>query len=176
MRGNLSETAAPLEISAMKALLKSIPVAAALLALAACGTQQDSSIASLNSGAPSSSNAPDNRSVPSDPHQKLLAFAKCMRSNGVDMPDPDPNATGMSMPAIKAGDADKAGKAMEACKKFAPDNIANPDDPAVKAKRAEFAKCMRDHGVDMPDPGSGGSISIDGSDGKFQAAMKACQK
>ena len=160
----------------MKALLKSIPVAAVLLALAACGAQQDSSIASLHSGAPSTSNSADAGQAPSDPHQKLLAFAKCMRDNGIDMPDPDPNATGMSMPAIKAGDADKASKAMEACKKYAPDNIANPDDPAVKAKRAEFAKCMREHGVDMPDPGAGGGLTIDGSDGKFQAAMKACQK
>ena len=159
----------------MKALLKSVPVAAALLALTACGAQQDSSIASLHSGAPSTSSSADAGQVPSDPHQKLLAFAKCMRDHGVDMPDPDPNMTGMAMPAIKAGDADKASKAMDACKKYAPDNIANPDDPAVKAKRAAFAKCMRDHGVNMPDPGSG-SMTMDGSDPKFQDALKACQK
>lgn len=160
----------------MKALLKSIPVAAVLLALAACGAQQDSSIASLHSGAPSTSNSADDGQVPSDPHQKLLAFTKCMRDNGIDLPDPDPDATGMALPAVKPGDEAKASKAMAACKKFAPANIANPDDPAVKAKRAEFAKCMRDHGVDMPDPGAGGSLSLDGSDPQFQAAFKACQK
>jgi hypothetical protein len=142
----------------MKALLKSVAVAAALFALAACGAQ------------------PDSGQVPADPHQKLLAFAKCMRDNGIDMPDPDPNATGMSLPAVKAGDADKASKAMEACKKYAPANIANPDDPQVKADRAAMAKCMREHGVDMPDPGSGGSLSVDMGDPKFKDALKACEK
>jgi hypothetical protein len=57
-------------------------------------------------------------------------------------------------------------------------------DGAVK-----FSRCMRDHGIDIPDPqrSAGGGIRIGGpgkqgkaairpDDAKFQAAQKACQK
>ncbi len=43
----------------------------------------------------------------------------------------------------------------------------------------QFAQCMRDHGVDVPDPGSdsGGSVRITTSEGsQATAAMQACQR
>ncbi|WP_431876953.1 hypothetical protein [Amycolatopsis sacchari] len=145
----------------MKSLLRSVPVALVLFGIAACGGQQD----------------PDPGQVPTDPHQKMLAFAKCMRENGVDMPDPEPNGDGTSMPGIRAGDAGKAEKAMAACRQYAPPNIANPDDPAAQAEDAAFAKCMREHGIDMPDPGTGGgTVALDGPADKLRDALKACRK
>lgn len=50
-------------------------------------------------------------------------------------------------------------------------------DPANDDKMREFAKCMREHGIDMPDPdftgGGGSAIGLDDTK-KFEEAMKAC--
>ena len=47
----------------------------------------------------------------------------------------------------------------------------------------DFARCMREHGIDMPDPGEGGMIFNVGGPGEdgsfdkdtFEAAQEACQ-
>jgi hypothetical protein len=57
----------------------------------------------------------------------------------------------------------------------------------MKAAALKNAQCMRDHGIDFPDPqfGEGGRMQqkiggpgsgIDPKSQKFQDAMKACQK
>jgi hypothetical protein len=50
----------------------------------------------------------------------------------------------------------------------------DPDDAMLK-----FAQCMREHGIDMPDPEPGGGIRIGGegiSEDQMEAAEAACQK
>jgi hypothetical protein len=50
----------------------------------------------------------------------------------------------------------------------------DPEDAMLK-----YAQCMREHGVDMPDPEPGGGISINGeglSPEQMEAAQTACQK
>ena len=50
----------------------------------------------------------------------------------------------------------------------------DPEDAMLK-----FAQCMREHGVDMPDPEPGGGVSINGeglSREQMEAAQSACQK
>ncbi|MFD1933061.1 MULTISPECIES: hypothetical protein [Nonomuraea] len=45
--------------------------------------------------------------------------------------------------------------------------------------RLKFAQCMRENGVDMPDPDGSGGIRIQGKKGeqaKTEAAMKACKQ
>jgi hypothetical protein len=54
-------------------------------------------------------------------------------------------------------------------------------DAATKKAMLQYAQCMREHGVDMPDPQfSGGRVTMQqsagGSPQKMQAAQKACQK
>ncbi|MBJ7358777.1 hypothetical protein [Nocardioides sp.] len=58
----------------------------------------------------------------------------------------------------------------------APDDEADldPEDAMLK-----FAQCMREHGVDMPDPEPGGGIHINGEgipEEQVDAAHEACQK
>jgi hypothetical protein len=59
---------------------------------------------------------------------------------------------------------------------------ASPSKLSVQDSLLKFAQCMREHGVNMPDPevGSGGAISMrvgDGSDpAKTKAAQEACQQ
>ena len=75
---------------------------------------------------------------------------------------------------------------MEACQQFLGDAIGDRAeiDPEMQDKMLEFAQCMRDNGVDFPDPdvsGGGGRIQIGGPGGidpsskDFQAAQEACQ-
>lgn len=50
-------------------------------------------------------------------------------------------------------------------------------DPEERGR--QYARCMREQGVEMDDPGSGGEIrvrKIPGGRDKFEAAMKACRQ
>ena len=58
---------------------------------------------------------------------------------------------------------------------------ADDDEPDLAPEDAmlKYAQCMREHGVDMPDPEPGGGIRISGeglSRAQMEAAQDACQK
>lgn len=116
-----------------------------------------------------------------------LKFARCMRDHGIDIEDPKPGSGGGVRLAIrgKLGDEKKLEKAQKECQKLAPGGFREPTpEEAEKFKDAAlaFARCMRAHGVDMPDPqvdGGRTKIMIRGDRGnekKVQAAQKACEK
>jgi hypothetical protein len=160
----------------------------AALVLAGCGGGGggDNKVASISSP-PSTSAAKDvtGNGGKADPEREkqMLQFAKCMRDNGVDMPDPKPGSGGMgvtlAVPGDSAGGADKMSKAQDACKQFLP-NGGQPKalSPQELDEARKQAKCMRDHGVDMPDPSPNGRGAIAAPQGgdmaKMEAAMKAC--
>jgi hypothetical protein len=168
--------------------------------LAACSSAgaAPSGVASLESpGASAEASAAPSASL--DPETAQLEFAKCMRDHGIDMPDPETAPGGGFTQRIEVGkdDAEKMQAAQEACDHFL-DQAGGPRgelDPAQLDKLVEFAQCMREHGVDMPDPtadgkggiffrsnsGSAGSgpdnVTSDGIDPEspeFQAAQEAC--
>jgi hypothetical protein len=115
------------------------------------------------------------------PQQAALAYAQCMRDNGVpDFPDPDPSGrfSGLSHeqqgnPTFLAG--------QEACRALAPGGEHEKfGDPAFVKQARAFAQCIRDNGVpDFPDPDSEGRFRGVGHEQqgnpKFQAAFAACQ-
>ncbi|GAA2206361.1 hypothetical protein GCM10009850_018190 [Nonomuraea monospora] len=156
-------------------------LAAALLATlaAGCGTSQSGAgVASVtaSSAAPSATPSP---TATADPQEQGRKFAQCMREHGVPMEDPAPDGSGGL--AVIAGKADgKTKKAIEACRELAPfkdRRAATPED--VEQLRA-LARCMRENGVDMPDPGpdgtfGGGAGSIKRDDPAFQKAFEACR-
>jgi hypothetical protein len=50
---------------------------------------------------------------------------------------------------------------------------------ATKPDPLKFAQCMREHGVDMPDPDASGRVTLrskPGDEGKIDSAQKACQQ
>jgi hypothetical protein len=122
----------------------------------------------------------------------MLQFSQCMRDHGVNMPDPTFSEGGarVTMREEKGADPDKQRKAEQACKsyqdKIKPPPVSEEQEKKMKEAALKNAQCMRDHGIDMPDPqfGEGGRMSqkigpssgIDPTSQKFQAAMKACQK
>jgi hypothetical protein len=123
-----------------------------------------------------------------DPEEARRQFAQCMREHGVDVPDPDTDGSGGGGPMrIQASAGSGAEDAVAACQKYLPaGKFATPDAQQLEQMR-QFAKCMRDHGVDVPDPnanggvtihkgtGSGGDAGVNPDDPAFKAAMQACQ-
>ncbi len=126
----------------------------------------------------------------------MLAFARCMRDHGVDMPDPDTSGGGPGVVTFHAGAAgdgpdpgsDTFKTANDACQKLlgdaGPQNLSPKQQQEMQDQALAFSRCMREHGVNMPDPtfdGEGhttmkldGDSGIDPSDPKFEAAQQAC--
>jgi hypothetical protein len=145
-----------------------LPLVAASLLLAACG-----------GGGSNDSTGGDSAS-----EQAALKFARCMREHGVNVPDP--GTGGEISIQIKPGDKAKADAAQKACGHYlrslarqsaSPAQIQRMQDAALK-----YARCMRSHGVDFPDPQfkSGGMMQFGGpglnpNDPSFKAADKACR-
>jgi hypothetical protein len=151
------------------------------LALAACGADGG------GSGDSAATREQKNRDA-------QLAFAKCMREHGIDMPDPNPNQGGISLNVPKGTSPAKVDAADEACRKYL-DAVQGPDLSPEQEKKFQQAalaqaRCMREHGVDMPDPtfddkgratiktkGKRGGKGGPGPDEpKVEKAMEACRK
>src|SRR5256885_9455313 len=145
-------------------------------------------VAGCGSGGGGASTSPSSKAAMRD---AAVKYSQCMRENGVkNFPDPQPDGgllikagpgTGIDpqSPAFKA--------AQEACKKYQPKqsstfNKANAQ--KMEQQALDFARCMRAHGVNFPDPqfqdgGRGGKFGgpgINPNDPKFKAASPACAK
>jgi hypothetical protein len=149
--------------------------------LAGCGQEKKSAgVASATGGgaAPSAS-----ASATTDPEQ-ARKFAQCMRENGVpDFPDPGPDGQFDPSQMRSSGlDMQKLQKGMTACRDLAPNGGQTTQlDAQQQEQLRQFAQCMRDNGVDMPDPdpNSGGfgpnGANLNTADPNFQKGLKACQ-
>ena len=103
-----------------------------------------------------------------DAQQAMLDFAQCMREHGIDMPDPQFGDNGNASFSVGSegtpADKTKLDDAQKACQSYLDKVKSNapPMDPAKveaeKQRMLDFAQCMRDHGIDFPDP----QISTDG--------------
>jgi hypothetical protein len=124
----------------------------------------------------------------------MLAYTQCMREHGVDIPDPQPGQRGIRLRAPEGVTPEEMEEAEGACRQHL-DKIEGPD--LTEEQQKEFqeaalahARCMREHGIDMPDPtfGEDGEARIemrrgrgDGASGpdpdsaKFKAAEEACR-
>ena len=181
-----------------------ILLAAGLAAGAACGGSGSGSdgVASIKTASEKKSGSDDagNKDKKKNPEDAMLEFARCMREHGVDMPDPDTSGGGSgvvtfsaSASAGGAGDAkldaetSKFQEAHEACKDLmgdvGPISMTPEQQQEMQDQALAFSRCMREHGINMPDPtfdGGGVMMKIDGdsgfdpSDPKFEDAQQAC--
>jgi hypothetical protein len=168
----------------MTKLLAPLALAGALaLGLSACGSS--SSTTTTSSAAASGGSSSGAR------YQARLNLAKCLRSHGVNVPDPSPNGG-----AVPGGDATIRAiqsqpnyqSASRACSKYMkqafPFANLSPSQRAQFQKGAvKFAECMRAHNIDIPDPTSqpGGGFGIrraipqsERNSPAFQSALQAC--
>jgi hypothetical protein len=159
-------------------VLPIVPVAVATIALAACGGG--------GSGGGSGSSEADFR-------EAALKHARCMREHGLNVPDPKPGAGGKMEFGLGGDGADKlkVQRAEEACRKYLeavrPPELSKEQEQKFREEALRHARCMREHGIDFPDPkfGEGGRVEmrIDGGPGgvgpgnpRFDEAQKACAK
>lgn len=156
-----------------------LPVAAIVAAalVAGCGGSDD----------PATTAAADRGAAPGGPFE----FAKCMREQGVDFPDPEVSDDGRRIRMRPGQDTDpddpKVQAAQQACEQHLDDggpleNASPEERERVDAAMLRFASCMRSHGVEnFPDPVPGKGIrigpgsGIDPEDPAFARASKACE-
>jgi hypothetical protein len=164
---------------------------AALLGLAACGgAAEGSEIASAGSASaePDPSETPEEEEEEEvDPDEAALEFAECMRDHGVDIPDPEPGESG-GFRAFGGPDNDvdeqTMQEAMDACRDLMPQFDGPAEfDPEMEERLLAMTECMREHGIDMPDPTSnGGGIRLDLGDNpdidedELRAAAEECRE
>jgi hypothetical protein len=138
-----------------------------------------------------------------DPELAIADFEACMQEHGVDVQiaiagDGEGPSTGGFRAPPNSGEAQPNGgnggeppdeKALEeadqACRHLLPSGMmGDPNatmDPEMADKLLDFSKCMRDHGIDFPDPQfEGGGVRIQMDEGMdpdsqaFKEAQEAC--
>lgn len=157
--------------------LSPLAVGLCALALGACG----------GSGSTSASAASSNSE---DRDTARLKLTQCLRENGVDVPDNPGQGNGGQgnggRRSLSDADREKMQTAMQGpCKEFrqaAGGNISAEDRQAFQDAFQKFAQCMRQNGVDVPDPtqgggprGGGARQSLNSDDPDVQAAREKCQ-
>lgn len=142
------------------------------LGLAACGSSSE------GSGGPTD-RARDDKAE--------LAFARCMRENGVDIPDPGAGNGPQRIrldPKISPQVVQRATRECRDRTGGGPQELTPEQREEFRDRALAFARCMRANGVDIPDPqvsGDGGVLmrraarALDPSSPAFQRAEKACR-
>ena len=173
------------------------------LTLAACGSAGGSDgVATLGGEGARKASTDGDGSAGKDPEDAFREFAECMREHGIEMPDPevsDDGGVSFSAPVGAAGGdgpevrgSGEFATAHEACEKHLDGVVRGPggegpseeDQEKFRKQALEHAQCMRDHGIDFPDPqfGDGGRVTqvleggIDPNDPTFQEAMEECSE
>jgi hypothetical protein len=152
-------------------LLLLVPALLATVMLAACG-----------SASPSSGGKGDD--------EKRLAFVDCLRDHGVDIQmSADGRRTmvrvqgrpgdGATKQTFGDGGPDDPNGPFAVCRKktgWAPTPPTAAEQAQMRDRALRMARCMRSHGVDMPDPAPDGRmmLRIPGDSPTFQAAARAC--
>jgi hypothetical protein len=156
------------------------PLAAALLALSALG------LAACGEDTPSAAGSAESKDKA---RQAELKFASCMREEGIDMPDPSADGKRVFKVGGDSGispeEFERASKACEKYRKGIRPELTEEEQQEFKENALAHARCMREHGIDFPDPTfdaeggarvrlPGGSGKLNPEDPKFKAAEEAC--
>ncbi|MGH9132961.1 MAG: hypothetical protein ACRDZZ_03430 [Ilumatobacteraceae bacterium] len=96
-----------------------------------------------------------------------VEYARCMRDHGIDFPDPNPED---GATRIEIDDPDAWQEAEEECREILEEVIGTFEPPSeedqaeMREQMLEFTRCMREHGIDMPDPqfSDDGRITVGG--------------
>ncbi|MCX4681911.1 hypothetical protein OG413_42690 [Streptomyces sp. NBC_01433] len=140
--------------------------AAVVLSATACSGDGDGGGSGNGSGTKSGGSASDNGKTKED---QALEHRKCLREQGLNIPEPKPGENGVGMTIDGGGKSQKkVEKAFKACQDKAVGGGPKELTQAEKDKMVAFARCMRENGFDMPDP------KFDG--GAMQAAPALKQK
>jgi len=180
---------------------------AAAAALAGCGSSSSSSSSpsaggsaasggggsggggSVSGGSGGGGSAGSGGSVSGAQLQARVNVARCLRSHGIDVPDPGPSgpSPGEMQRLQQQYSPSQLQAGLKACQSSLAQAFPQLSNPAVLAQRRQqalqFARCMRSHGIDIPDPPSSGPglgigralRSVDQNSPKFKSANSACE-
>lgn len=113
--------------------------------------------------------AGDGASPSAKAEDAMLKFAQCMRREGVEVGDPGENGLVRVRPGTGEGDEPanpaKFRRAEQRCGRYLreagpPPQLSKEGGEELERKSIAFARCMREQGIDLPDP----EIDIPGSD------------
>jgi hypothetical protein len=150
---------------------------AALFAVVnACGRNggSDDGVASLNDPA-AEKDAGEEKLSDED---QMLKYTECLRENGVDVKDAPAGGGGAIAVPAQPADGGEGDDAFEKCEEHLP-NGGEPEPVSAEDldEMRKQAKCMRDHGFDVPDPTAENPMMQfnDNGDGEgMQKAMEEC--
>jgi hypothetical protein len=142
------------------------------LALAACGSDKPSSAG------------------PDDSDAARVKFEQCLRDGGINVQSAGAGgerAMKVTVKVGKGGSPAKFQRVQEECQKksgFKPQPPSEAEQAEFKDAALKFARCMRAHGINMPDPkeGPGGGMLQRGPQGvnpnspRFRTAQNECGK
>jgi hypothetical protein len=107
-----------------------------------------------------------------DDRRAALNWARCMRQQGINLPDSQFTGDNIiqTLPDRAVRNSAKFKAAEQACKQYEP-NGGQPSPPSAQERQQAlaFARCMRQHGINMPDP----QITADGIDQQLPRRMAA---
>jgi hypothetical protein len=163
----------------------------ALLAVACTSGSHSASVARLSAAATTAS-TPSNSAAASDLPTEALAFAQCLRANGLpNWPDPLSNGTFDKSKLQATGYSTAQTRAVEdgPCKNILPTTAPSaPNSQTITTGEQQdyidAVACMRSHGfTDFPDPTfSNGHVTltpppgVDTNSTLFNAAQETCKK
>jgi hypothetical protein len=154
------------------------------LAVAACGGGKTNGVASLAGATQTTSGG--NAGGSQDERQAALNWARCMRQHGIDLPDPQFSGDNITqrLPTRAEQNSPKFKAAEQACQKYLP-NGGQPIPPTAQERQQAlaFARCMRQHGINLPDPKFTASgidqplpARMRPDDARLRAAEQACHR
>ena len=185
----------------LTAMLAVVLLGLALVA-SGCGSSSSSEdgVAALDGSSAEDDAAPaagdeDEELDEEDRQEAALEWARCMREHGIDVPDPEFGSDGGGFQVRVGGpgfnpDSERFREAQEACGtpfgREGPPALSEGERQEFQDAMLEFAQCMREHGVDMPDPEFGdggrgvfrmgpGPNSTQSDRESFDEAQAACQ-
>ena len=174
--------------------LLGIALLAVALLVASCSSSDVSSqVATLETETTATSpdtETPEANSL-ADTEAAMLAFTQCLRDQGIEIDDPTIDANGnVQLPPItlefESVEGEEPEEAMAdfdeligSCDEHLEGITTTADAPDMTGIEDDFlayAACMRENGVDMPDPDfSSGVIELGGNEAEFEAADAACR-
>lgn len=167
-------------LSARRPLVLAVLALVATLALAGCGDDAGGGggeIASAAGDGDTASAAPTPSEQATEPDDQGLAFAACMRDEGIDMPDPtgEDGLRDAFQGVVGSYDEETFQAAMTACEDLLPTQLAEQRGQTMDEEtQLALAECLREQGVDVPDDLFDGGLpeGVDRED--LMAAMDQC--
>jgi hypothetical protein len=161
-------------------------LAVLLVVAAACSEPSGNGEGVASLGGAGSATSTTSAGASSDLSQAALAYGRCMRQHGIDMPDPQIDGDRIvQRPPDHQVKTPKFAAARQACRKYLPSGGPPPSPPSAQQRQQAlaFVRCLRQHGINLADPQITAKgirqhppTDMDRDDPRLSAAEQACHQ